>query len=111
MKTMSDHTTDPNATIAVCRFVIHPGKEAEFEALLARHYPTLAELGLVERAPHLCLRGRTDDGRTFYVEILPWTDAEAVGRAHEHPAVGALWEPMGALCESMEFPHAAKLDF
>jgi quinol monooxygenase YgiN len=102
--------TDSNASIAICRFFVFPDREAEFEDLLARHYPTLAELGLVEAQPHLALRGRTSDGRVFYVEILPWKDAGAVARAHEHPAVAAIWERMEGLCESMEFPHAEKLD-
>src|SRR5688500_18418703 len=92
--------------IAVCRFVVKPGNEQAFEELLARHYPTLDRLGLVEREPHLTLRGKDDKGRTFYVEILPWKDDEAVRRAHELPEVGAVWEPMGPLCEEMEFPHA-----
>jgi quinol monooxygenase YgiN len=95
--------------IAVCRFVVKEGREEAFERLLARHYPTLDRLGLVEREPHLVLRGKDEEGRTFYVEILPWKDDAAVARAHELPEVGAVWEPMEPLCEHMEFPHAERL--
>jgi hypothetical protein len=95
--------------VAVCRFVVKSGKESAFEALLARHYPTLERLGLVDREPHLTLRGKDGQGRTFYVEILPWRNEQAVQRAHELPEVGAVWEPMGPLCDEMEFPHASVL--
>ena len=30
-------------------------------------------------------------------------------RAHELPAVMAIWEPMGMCCESMEFPYVEEL--
>jgi hypothetical protein len=101
----TEHKQRDVGNIAICRFVVKPGKERAFEALLARHYPTLDRLGLVDREPHLTLRGKDQEGRTFYVEILPWKNEEAVRRAHEHPEVGQVWEPMGPLCDHMEFPH------
>ena len=56
-----------------------------------------------------------DNGQPIYFEIFDWLDG-AVDRAHEHPEVMAIWEPMDQLCEerggkpSMEFPHVQKLD-
>ena len=42
-------------------------------------------------------------------------DAAALEKAHRHPDVQAIWEPMGSLCESrsgspgMEFPHVERM--
>ena len=49
------------------------------------------------------------------MELLEWCDDGAPDRAHELPEVMAVWEPMGALCESrkgapaMEFPSVETL--
>jgi len=56
-----------------------------------------------------------DNGEPIYFEIFDWSDG-AVDRAHEHPEVMAIWEPMDQLCESrggkpsMEFPHVDVLN-
>jgi hypothetical protein len=98
-------------TIAVCKYTVKPGKEAEFEKLLARHYPTMSKLGLTAKQPHQLFRGNDHRSkRTVYVELFPWKDEEAPGRAHRMPEVMAIWEPMGALCEAMEFPNVAPFE-
>jgi hypothetical protein len=96
------------ATIAICKYTVKAGKEAEFAKIFAGHYPTMLKLGLVAQEPHLLFRG--SDHKTkkpLFVEILPWKDEEASGRAHRMPEVMAVWERMGALCESIEFPNLA----
>lgn len=55
-----------------------------------------------------------DNGQPIYFEIFDWQDG-AVGRAHEHAEVMAIWGPMEALCEArggkpnMEFPHVGRI--
>jgi len=96
--------------VAMCTYRIQQGKEDQFVGLLRRHWPTLRDLGLVEKAPPPVFRGIDDSGKTYFVEILTWKDPEMPNRAHELPAVMAVWEPMGMCCEArlgrppMEFP-------
>ena len=102
------------ADIVVCHYRVAPGNEAAFEALLARHWPCLNELELVtDAAPQHFVGREQDNDRPIYFEIFEWRPG-AVERAHEHPAVMAIWEPMDTLCESrgskpnMEFPHVER---
>jgi hypothetical protein len=103
-------TTPPRSTITLCRYWVKPDQEAEFRALLERHWPTFVRLGLVaDQPPHLVFRGQDPDGRIFYVETFPWKDAEAARRAHSLPEVASIWEPMGGCCTSMEFPEVEQV--
>jgi hypothetical protein len=99
------------STITLCRYWVKPDKEAEFRALLERHWPIFTRLGLVaDQPPHLIFRGQDGDGRIFYVETFPWKDAQAAGRAHSLPEVAAVWEPMGECCTAMEFPDVEQIE-
>ncbi len=101
--------------IALCTYRVKPGKEAEFERHLARHWPTLDAAGLVTSRRSETFKGSEDGGGAFYVEILEWKDAAAPNEAHHLPAVMAVWEPMGMCVEDrggrpgMEFPHVERL--
>jgi hypothetical protein len=102
--------TQPETVI--CHYHVKPGCEAEFEGLLARHWPALKEAGLVTDQPSRHFRGRASgkpDGRHgaagLYVEIFEWKDGQAAGIAHQTPEIMAIWEPMGTLCREMDFPH------
>ena len=99
----------------ICHYRVAAGNESRFERLLAEHWPTLRRLELVTEQPPQQFRGREQDsGEPIYFEIFEWRDG-AVDRAHEHPEVMAIWEPMDGLCESrghkpnMEFPHVTRL--
>ena len=103
----------PNKVI--CHYRVASGNEERFERLLKNHWPTLHGLGLVTNTPSQLLKGaEQDNGQPIYFEIFDWLDG-AVERAHEHPEVAAIWEPMDQLCESrdgrpgMEFPHVERL--
>ena len=98
-------------TIAVCKFTVKKGKETEFAKLVARHYPAMSKLGLTAKEPHRIFKG-TDhkSGRTVFIELFPWKDEQAPEQAHRMPEVMAIWEPMGALCDAMEFPNVAPFD-
>jgi len=93
----------------LCRYWVKPDKEAEFRKLLELHWPTFTKLGLVQDGPHLVFRGE-QDGKVFFVETFPWKDADAMKRAHSLPEVGAVWEPMGNCCTTMEFPSVELIE-
>lgn len=105
---MSGNTKTP--VVAMCTYRIKSGKEEEFVRHLRRHWPTLRDLELVENSQPAIFRGTDDSGNTYFVEILTWKDGDMPNRAHELPAVMAVWEPMGMCCEArlgrppMEFP-------
>ena len=99
----------------ICHYRVKPGNEAQFEALLDNHWPTLQRLGLVtDQSPQHYKGAEQDNGQPIYFEIFEWLDG-ASERAHEHPEVMAIWEPMDTLCEprgdkpNMEFPHVSRM--
>src|ERR1041384_893074 len=103
--------------INICSYKVKPGKEAEMERLLARHWPALHAAGLATDEPARVYRGLPSGkpggehgAERTYVEILIWKDANSPRLAHETPGVMAVWEPMGAICESMDFPSFELLD-
>jgi len=106
----------PSAETVVCLYRVRPGCEDQFAGLLARHWPTLRELGLATDARPRHYRGAEHDGRPLFVEIFEWVDGKAADHAHQHPEVAAIWEPMDALTEAregrpnMEFPHVRPIE-
>ena len=95
----------------LCTYRVIPGREEAFRDLLARHWPTLRGAGLVTEKPPLTYTGEDETGGPVFYEIFEWMDAEAPHSAHGSPAVMAVWEPMGEVCEDragrskFEFPH------
>jgi hypothetical protein len=95
---------------SLCLYRVKPGAEAEFEKLLAKHWPTLRRVGLAADTPSTLYRGSEGEAQPLFVELLTWKDEHGAERAHELPEVMAVWEPMGKLCEArggrpaMEFP-------
>lgn len=81
-----------------------PGKAGELLGLVRGHVPLLRAEGLVGAEPALC--GRAADGAL--VEIFVWKSAEAVRRAHENPAVGALWAKFAAAADWIMFKDLAE---
>jgi hypothetical protein len=96
-----------NETV-ICTYRVRPDAEERFVELLGRHWDTLHELGFVTDTESLVFREL--DGPPTYVEIFTWVEG-GFGRAHEHPDVLAIWEPMDPLLEDRdgrpkwEFPH------
>jgi hypothetical protein len=103
--------------IVMCNYRVKAGDETAFEAVLATHWSTLRDLELVTTMPPAFYLGAEQgiEGPLF-VEIFEWADRAAVERAHTHPAVSAIWERMGQLCEDragrpmFEFPHFRQLE-
>ena len=73
----------------------HAGKDAELEEVLKRHVPTLKSLELATDRPSFVARA----GDGTYVEVFEWADGEAARRAHDLPAVAAVWEAIGQVAD------------
>ena len=87
----------------LCRYLVKPGKEQEFTEILARHWRTLRDAGLATGEPARLLRAEDKAGNVAFIEMFAWKDGNSAQTAHETPEVMRLWEPMGALCQDMEF--------
>ena len=108
---------DGTKTVNICRYQVKAGHEAEMEALLVKHWPALHGAGLTTDEPATVYRGvpstkpnQEHGAARVYIEIFCWKSDDAPALAHEMPEVMAVWEPMGAICESMEFPSFELLD-
>jgi len=100
-----------NETV-ICTYRVRPGAEVAFEELLRRHWTTLHGLGFVTDERSLVFRRYEEP---TYVEIFTWVEG-GFGRAHVHPDVLAIWEPMEPLLEDRagqpkwEFPHYRRVE-
>jgi hypothetical protein len=96
----------------ICTYRVRAGAEQAFTELLGRHWRTLRELELVTDDESVVYRSA--DGGLTYVEIFTWVEG-GFARAHEHPDVLAIWEPMEPLLEERdgrprwEFPHFTRV--
>lgn len=96
----------------ICTYRVRPDAEDKFVILLRRHWATLHDLGFVTDEQSQVLR---DVGEPTYIEIFTWVEG-GFERAHEHPDVLAIWEPMDPLLEERggrpkwEFPHYRPVD-
>lgn len=99
----------------IATYQVKPGKENDLVKVLAKHWATIHKLGLVLDQPHLVFRGQDDSGKTFFVEILTWDDAETPD--HAPAEVRAIWREMEPLVESrlghgpIEFPEVHPLTY
>ncbi len=79
------------------------GKERAFLSILKRHWPALKAAKLVTATRARTWRATNKrSGRTYFVEMFAWKDADASDMAHRTPDVMAVWGPMESLLESME---------
>jgi hypothetical protein len=91
----------------LCIYRLKDGaKEAEVKKLLDKHWPTLHKVGLATDEKAKVWRSSCKDPKqTIYIETFQWKDEKAPGIAHQTPEVMAVWEPLGALMQGMEFLH------
>jgi quinol monooxygenase YgiN len=91
------------AEIVIAAYRPKPGQEDALRDLLRDHVPFLRREGLVtDRVPIL---GRAKDGT--YVEVFEWADG-GIARAHENPAVLALWHRWAEACEYVALKDLAE---
>lgn len=87
----------------LCIYRVKKGEEAAFRRLLEKHWPTLRGVGLATDTPAEVLWCHDKGGQSFFAETFSWKDQSSPEVAHKVPEVMAVWEPMGALCNGMEF--------
>jgi hypothetical protein len=89
--------------IVIAAYRPKPGQDLALRELLRDHVPFLRREGLVtDRLPIL---GRAKDGT--YVEVFEWEDG-GIARAHENPAVLALWQRWAEACDHVALKDLAE---
>jgi len=74
------------------------GAEAELVRVVERHWETARRLNLVLPATHVTLRGAEADGKTYFVEVFTWRDADIPD--HAPAEIQAIWKEMNAAVEA-----------
>jgi quinol monooxygenase YgiN len=82
--------------IACCR--PKPGKDAELLAVVREHVPVLRAEGLATGRTPVVMRA----GDGTLLGVFEWKSKAAVEGAHSNPAVLALWEHFGAVCDPVK---------
>ena len=78
------------------------GHEDALLALVKRHWPVIAQLGLATATPAKIWKTTDRQGRVSFVEMFEWRDAKASDIAHQTPEVMAVWEPMSNVMENLD---------
>ncbi len=102
--------SESNPVSMLCIFRIPKENESLFRSLLRRHWATLDEAGLVTAQPAQVMRGVNKAGKLMFIEMFQWKGEDSSEIAHQTPEVLQVWEPMGALCEGMEFIRIDPVD-
>lgn len=91
---------------------LKPGMEPQFLSLLAKHWSTLAGLGLVteERPRYWRAIDKRDHTKVSILELFSWKDGKASDVAHQTPEVMAIWEPMDPMLERLELQAVEELE-
>jgi hypothetical protein len=95
----------------LCIYRVKKGKESDFKQMLSQHGPALYKAGLTPEGAPKIWKSETRENKTVFVEMMQWKDESSSHAAHQMPEVMAVWEPMGSLCEGMEFLHLKSVDF
>ena len=96
----------PRAVVVAYR--PNAGRTEEFLTCLRDHLPVLRAEGLATDLPPVVLRAASG----AFVEVFEWRSDAAVERAHDNPAVQALWARFAACCEYVplaSLPEAQQL--
>jgi hypothetical protein len=86
--------TNGSADVVIVAYKPKPGKEADLLHLTREHLPLLRSEGLATDMPETILMAQ--DGTI--VEVFEWAPGGAE-RAHQNPAVLALWNRYWAACD------------
>lgn len=77
---------------------VQPGKEAEFQAVLAHAWEVYRSEQLVCAQPHVVVRDTDGADKTKFIEIFTWI------KSPDHPStsVMAVWNQEQSLCEARD---------
>lgn len=90
--------TVPETVMAT--FHVVAGKEDEFQQVLVREWQAYTEEKLVFDQPHVILRGKEADGKTYFVDIFTWISRTTPD--HPPATVLGIWQSMGPLVEARD---------
>jgi hypothetical protein len=94
----------------ICIYRVKKGQELQFKQILAKHGPALHKAGLTPDGAPKIWKSESRDGKTVYIEHMQWKDESSSRAAHQMPEVKVVWEPMGNMCEAMEFLHLSNVE-
>ena len=92
---MHDKMKMEGTLLAFSNYKPKQGKEEALMELVKRHLPTLRELGLATDNHNYI--AKSADGRI--IEVFEWSSGQAVGAAHQHPAIADIWEKMALVAD------------
>jgi quinol monooxygenase YgiN len=99
---------DQGGRIVIVGYRPHPGQREALRRLMAGHVPALRAQQLVTDRPPITMEAK--DGTI--VEIFEWVSAAAIEAAHTNPAVLAMWDDFGKVCDYVpvaQIPEAAEI--
>jgi len=79
-------------------FRVAGGKEADFQDVLAREWKVYTKEKLVLDQPHVVLRGKEADGKSYFVDIYTWASRSTPD--HPPASVMSIWQSMGPFLET-----------
>lgn len=85
-----------DAETVMVTYHVQPGKEAEFQTLLARAWDVYRGEHLVYAKPHTVVRSAEDGDNARLVEIFTWVKAPD----HAPDSVLSIWKQEQTLCEA-----------
>ena len=90
--------------IVIAAFRPKAGMQSQLAAVVEKHWRVLHAQHLVTDRPRYAMQAT--DGTV--IEVFEWRSAEAIEKAHDNPAVHALWAEFGAVCDYL--PLASLLE-
>ena len=87
----------------ICVYKTKRENAEKFAEYLAKHWPALRQASLASEKRATIERGMSKDGSVYFIERFEWKEPSSPGIAHQTPEVMAIWEPMGALTQQMDF--------
>lgn len=93
---MEERKVNTDGTVmAFATYKAKPGHEEALLELVKRHLPILRELQLATDKDSYIAKSK--DGSL--IEVFEWTSMNAIGAAHQHPAVADIWEKMTLIAD------------
>lgn len=88
----------------VAAFKPKPGMQAQLAAVVEKHWRILRAENLVTDRPRYAMQA--EDGTI--IEVFEWLSPAAIERAHQTPAVHALWAEFESACEYVPLASIAE---
>jgi hypothetical protein len=91
-------TPSSGSETVMVTYHVRAGKEADFQAVLARGWQTYQSEKMVYPKPHIVVQNAEGDGKNQFVEIMTWIHAPD----HAPESVKPIWTEEHSLCEARD---------